>query len=250
MFRSLFLETNIFNALALETDYNLFEYSTSSSMYRRSKHIIRFSLSLYPITGGFVKNSGGHGLITDLLLQAEKNVGNCALISNGYGLHSLTNVTATDLQSEQQRILKCSNFCKYLFKQGGMSSSTLNQGTGTDSYRVTTHTGDKKNAHGCKSSDLALKRCNSTQSHTSCTCCVKFTLRTDHNSFFLVSGIGEKQHTGHPPLPSNKMRNCKRFLDLSTLETVAAMSVTNIQSAQATVFTKAGTGQIFTRGQI
>ena len=40
------LKTNIFNA-SLETEYDLFEYTTS--MYRCSKHIIRFSPSLYPL---------------------------------------------------------------------------------------------------------------------------------------------------------------------------------------------------------
>jgi hypothetical protein len=44
------LATDVFNA-SLETQYNLFQYSFS--MYKGSKHIIWFSLSLYPITGGF-----------------------------------------------------------------------------------------------------------------------------------------------------------------------------------------------------
>jgi hypothetical protein len=193
--------TDVFNA-PLETEYNLFQYTTS--MYKGSQHIIQFSLSLYPITGGFGKDSGGHSLITDLL-QAAKSVGNCALVSNRYGLHSPTNVN--NLVLTEQCILKCSNFCKYLSERGGISSA-LNQGTGTDSYRVTTYTGDKKDARGCKSSaGLALKRRNSTLRGTSYTCCAKFTLQIDHNSFFLVYGIGDNQHTGHPPLLANKIRN-------------------------------------------
>ncbi|KAI2494665.1 hypothetical protein MHU86_19844 [Fragilaria crotonensis] len=236
--------TDDFNASLESSD--LFEYTTS--MYKGSNHIIRFSPSLYPINGGFGKDSGGHSLISDLL-QAAKSVGNCALVSNGYGLRSPTNVT--DVLLTDQRILKCSNFRKYSSDQGGMSS-ILNESTGTDSYRVTTYTGDKKNARGCKSSGVALKRRNSTLRGTSCTCRVKFTLRIDHNSFFLVCGIGNNQHTGHPPLLSNEIRNRKRFLDISTLETVAAMSVANIglQPAQAALFTKTRTGQIFTRGQM
>ena len=121
------------------------------------------------------------------LLQAAKSVRNCALVSNGYGLHFPTNVTDTDIQSEQ-RILKCSNFHNYLSEQGGISSA-LNQGNGTDSYRITTYTGDKKNASGCKSSGLSLKRRNSTLCDTSCTCCVKFTLQIDHNSIFSTLAI-------------------------------------------------------------
>jgi hypothetical protein len=140
--------TNVFNA-SLETKYDLFQYTTS--MYKGSKHIIQFSPFFYPITGGFGKDSGGHSLITDLL-QAAKSIGNCALVSNGYGLCSPTNVT--DVLLTDQRILKCSNFRKYLSEQGGMSS-TLNESTGTDSYCVTTYTGDKKNARGCKSSGIA-----------------------------------------------------------------------------------------------
>ena len=101
---------------------------------------------------------------------------------------------------------------------------TLNKGTGT----ATTYTGDKqKNTRVCNSSGLALKRRNSTLCHTSCTCRAKFTLRLHHNSFFLVCGFGENQHTGHPPLLSNEIRKRKRFLDLATLETVAARSVAN-----------------------
>jgi hypothetical protein len=142
--------------------------------------------------------------------------------------------------------LKCSNFCKYLSEQGGISSALSQQGTGTDSYRVTTYTGGKKNARGRKSSGLALKRRNSTLRCTSCACHAKFALRIDHNCLFLVCGIGGNQHTGHLPLLANKIRNCKRFLDISTLETVAAMSVANIQPAQAALFTKTLTCQIFT----
>ena len=108
------LKTDIFIE-SLETEYDLFEFTTS--IYRRSQHIIWFSPSLYPITGGFGKDSGGHSLITDLL-QAAKSVGNCALVSNGYGSRFLTNVTDTDVQSEQC-VLKCSNFRKYLSEQGG-----------------------------------------------------------------------------------------------------------------------------------
>ena len=82
-------------------------------------------------------------------------------------------------------------------------SSTLNKGT--------TYTVDKKNAHGCNSSGLALKQRNSTLRHTSCTCHAKFTLRMDHNIFLLSCGFEESQHSGHPTLLSNKIRNCIRF---------------------------------------
>jgi hypothetical protein len=122
---------DVFNE-SLETEYDLFEYTTS--MNRCSNHIIRFNPSVYPISGGFGKDSGGHSLITDLL-QIAKSVGNCALVSNGFGQHVPTNVTDTDVQAEQ-RVLKCSNFRKHLSEQGE-NSLTLNQGTGTDSYRVT-----------------------------------------------------------------------------------------------------------------
>jgi hypothetical protein len=162
-------------------------------------------------------------------------------------LRSPTNVT--DLVPSEQCILKCRNFHKYLSEEGGISS-TLNQGTGTNSCRVTTYTGHKKNARKCKSSGSALKRRNSTLRGTSCTCRAKFTLRIDNNGLFLVCGIGDNQHTGHPPLLANKIRNHKRFLDNSTLETVAAMSVANTQPVQAALFTKTRTGQIFTRGQM
>jgi hypothetical protein len=70
-------ETDDFKA-SLETEYDLFQYTTS--VYKGSKRTIRFSPSLYPITGGFGKDSGGHSLLSDLL-QASKSVGNCTLVS-------------------------------------------------------------------------------------------------------------------------------------------------------------------------
>jgi hypothetical protein len=49
------LNTNVFNE-SLETEYDLFEYTTST-MYRRSNHIIRINPSVLPhfwwIWGGF-----------------------------------------------------------------------------------------------------------------------------------------------------------------------------------------------------
>ena len=112
------LKTDVFNE-SLETEYDLFEYTTS--IYKNSNHVIRFIPSVYPITGGFGKDSGGHTLITDLL-QAAKSVGNCALVSNGFGRCVPTNVTETDVQAEQ-RILKCSNFRKYLSEQEVVNSN-------------------------------------------------------------------------------------------------------------------------------
>jgi hypothetical protein len=230
-------QTDIFNASS-ETEVDLFAHT-------KSEHkglCIRFSPSLYPITGGFVgKDSGGRILISDIL-QAARSVGNCALVSNGSG------------GPPTVRILKCSKFRNYSpssFEQGGMPS-TMNQdtGTGTDPYRVTTYTGDKKNARGCNGSGKSMKRRSTTLRNNPCTCRAKFTLRFDANSFFMVCGIGENQHSGHPCLVANEISNRKRFIDPSTLENVAAMAVANIQPAQAAVFTKARTGQIFTRGQM
>ena len=204
-------QTDIFNASS-ETDVDLFAHT-------KSEHkglCIRFSPSLYPITGGFLgKDSGGRTLISDIL-QAARSVGNCALVSNGSG------------GPPTVRILKCSKFRNYSpsssFEQGGMSC-TLNQGTGADTYRVTSYTGDKKNARGTKGSGLAMKRRITTLRNNPCTCRAKFTLRFDNNSFFMVCGIGENQHSGHPPLLANEITNRKRFIDPSMLEDVAAMAV-------------------------
>jgi hypothetical protein len=66
--------TLLCNAIVLDNEhksalYDLFQYT--ASIYRgSSKHIIWFSLSLYPITGGLRKDSGGHSLIMDLLQAA------------------------------------------------------------------------------------------------------------------------------------------------------------------------------------
>ena len=148
------LETNVFNKSS-DSDYDLFEFT--SSMYRGCKHSIRFSPTVYPITCGFRKDSGGHRLVTDLL-QAAKSVGNCSLISNGRGLHAPSNVT--DVQDDRC-VLKCCNFRKYshFSFQEGEIVPLQNEGTGSNPpFRVTTHTGDKKDACGSTSSGLSLKR--------------------------------------------------------------------------------------------
>ena len=137
------LETDVFDE-SLESEYDLFEFTTS--MYKGCKHIIRFSPTVYSITGGFGNDSGGHRLITDLL-QVAKSVGNCSLVSNGRGLRVPSNV------QDDRRVLKCSNFRKYSvasLEEGEILSSQNEGTTGSSSntapYRVTTYTGDKKNA--------------------------------------------------------------------------------------------------------
>ena len=115
------LETDVFNE-SLESNYDLFEFAPS--MYRGCKHIIWFNPTVYPITGGFGKDSGGHRLVTDLL-QAAKSVGNCSLISNGHGLRAPSNVT--DVQVDR-RVLKCSTFRKYSlssFEEGEIVPSQI-----------------------------------------------------------------------------------------------------------------------------
>jgi hypothetical protein len=86
---------------------------------------------------------GSVRLCTPSLVDLERIL-DAILLSRTYSklqnlLGIVTNVT--DLVPTEQRILKCSNFGKYLSEQGGMSSA-LNQGTETNSYRVTTYTGD------------------------------------------------------------------------------------------------------------
>jgi hypothetical protein len=63
-------------------NHDLFEYTTSSLYKGPMKFIVRFSPLLYPIVGGFGKDSGGQKLITDRC-QATRSHGYCALISNG-----------------------------------------------------------------------------------------------------------------------------------------------------------------------
>ncbi len=58
--------------------------------------------------------------------------------------------------------------------------------------------------------------------------------------------IGDSYHKGHPPMCPNKIKNRKRFLDIASLENVAAMAAANIQPAQAALFTRSSTGELFT----
>jgi hypothetical protein len=48
----------------------------------------------------------------------------------------------------------------------------------------------------------------------------------------------------------NKITNCKRFLDVPTLENAAAMAAANIRPSQAALFTQTSTGELFTLGQM
>ena len=44
----------------------------------------------------------------------------------------------------------------------------------------------------------------------------------------------------------NKITNCKRFLDVPTLENAAAMAAANIRPSQAALFTQTSTGELST----
>ena len=107
-----------------------------------------------------------------------------------------------------------------------------------------------QNAWGSNKSGKALKRRNCTQRNTSCTCSAKIVIQLDQYSFHLVCGVGDNNHRGHPPMTPNKITNCKRFLDVPTLENAAAMAAANIRPSQAALFTQTSTGELFTRGQM
>jgi hypothetical protein len=107
-----------------------------------------------------------------------------------------------------------------------------------------------KNARGSNNSGKALKQCTCTIRNTSCTCSAKIVIQLDQYSFHLVCGVGDNNHRGHPPMAPNEITNCKRFLDVPTLENAAAMADANIRPSQAALFTWTGTGELFTRGQM
>ena len=214
-----------------EMNHDLFEYTTSSLYKGPMKFIVRFSPLLYPIVGGFGKDSGGQKLITDLC-QSARSHGNCALISNGSSAKAC----------KDQRVLLCSNGRKYhRCLEGAKADST---------YRVTTYVGDKKNARGSNNSGKALQRRNCTQRDTRCTCSAKIVIRLDQYSFYLVCGVGDNNHRGHPPMAPNEITDRKRFLNVPTLENAAAMAAANIRPSQAALFTRTSTGELFTRGQM
>ena len=148
------LETDV-STKSLESNYhNLFEFTLP--MYRGCKHIFGSAQMSTPLLVDW-KGFWGGRLVTDLL-QAAKSVGNCSLVSNGRrGLRAPSNVT--DVQDDR-RAWKCSNFRKYSLSSFGEEeiAPSQNEGTGSNPpYRVTTYTGDKKNARGSNSSGLSLK---------------------------------------------------------------------------------------------
>ena len=104
-----------------------FEYTTSSLYKGPMKFIVRFSPSLlYPIVGGFGKDSGGPKLNTDIC-HAARSHGNCAHISNGMSAKACKQV---------QRVMLCSNGRKYHHcLEGSKAESTC---------RVTTYIVDTK----------------------------------------------------------------------------------------------------------
>ena len=123
---------------SLETNLDLFQFATFFYKgVKGVKQIVWFSPLLYPIAGGFGKDSGGQALITDLC-QAARSLGNCALASNGGG---------GKLRNLPTRVLLCSNGRRYVpvsSPQGAMTSTDA--GTDPGSYRKMTYIADKKNS--------------------------------------------------------------------------------------------------------
>ena len=157
---------------------------------------------MYPIEGGFGMESGGQHLITEIC-QAARSHGRCALASNG----------STGRACKHQQVLLCSHGRKYHH-----TILTEEEEIETDKYRVTTYIGDKKNARGSNGSGKALQRRNSTLRNTRCTCSAKIVIPLDKLSFHLVCGLGDKTHLGRPPMAHVELKNCKRYLDVATLE--------------------------------
>ena len=219
-----------------ESDHNLFQYTNSPVYKGPIKYFVRFSPLLYPVKSGFGNDSGGQLLITDLC-QTARSHGHCALTSNG----------SAGRGCKHQRVLLCSHARKY--HRSSVPACTMDE-TRTDTYRVTTYIGDKRNARGINSSGKASKRRNSTLRDAIFACTAKLVIRFYENSFYLVCGLGDNNHKGHPPMARNEITNRKRYFDTASLENVAAMAAANIPPAQAPSLTQIKTGELFTRGQM
>ena len=217
---------------------------TSHIGYKTMNYIVRFSPLRYPIVGGFRdKESGGQQLITDLCLAARLH-GKSGFTSNG---------SAGRIPKDlEQRVLVCSHGRRHYPRSSdvGEPAATSKLPHADTPYRITTYIGDKKNARGTNASGKAGPRRCSTQRKTLSVCPAQIKIRLDHSSYYFVCGHGSNNHKWHPPMDETEILIRKRCLDPDALKNISAMAVANIQPAQASLFTRSRTGQLFSRGQM
>jgi hypothetical protein len=155
-----------------------------NSMLRGS--IARFDPSEYPVDGGDMRaNTKSWNKLSSALMRFCQKEGKFRLTSNG-------------AHGKDQMVLCCSRFRFYT------ANKKVKKAEGD--YRNHSLNCDKKHA---RKDGKNQKRKTSTsrpvKGSEASTCKVKLVIGIDQYSLFLVCGIGEETHKGHPPLEEEEM---------------------------------------------
>ena len=187
---------------------NLFELT--AGIHGLGKDFIAcFNPVVYPVTSSRMRdNKESWAKLSTDLIRASKQHGNCVLASNGsYG--------------NNQMILICSRSKYYKSTMQRASGEYRQHSMNRDKQYARTDEGKKQKKK--TSTWLPVKENNDT------TCKVKLVIGTDAYSFFVVCGIENGTHEGHPPLASEEMPTRKRTVPEDAKKLASQMAMKGIE---------------------
>jgi len=190
---------------------------------------VRFDTHEFPVVpGGLTSNKEGRKKLVKHLSTISHLRGSCQLISNGGG-------------KSRYHYLCCSRSKKY------QSFSNLKV---DGPFRNSTMECDRNNSRGSKGNSQPKRSTTGRPIAHDQTCKAKICIDVDDFSFFMVCGIGDSTHNGHPPLSPHLMATPSRLVPDSahTLQCMAANA--NIRPGQTASLVLSKYGLRLTRRQV
>jgi MULE transposase domain len=200
--------------------------------------IIRFDPGIYPINGGWDKNSGGQKLLTALCAASQKS-GGCDLKCNG---------------GKKKGSNKKSIFCPMHRQYNSLSLARKAVNAGKPQpigpVRSTTYHCDRTNTRGKLGQSMKKRTATNRPLSAEGTCKVHLILDYDHQTFFLKCGIGQGTHMNHMPMNAAEMTIRAKFIDEEMINYQKELAIANIQPGKTAAAFNTRFGIRLTRRQV
>jgi hypothetical protein len=217
-------------------DVDLFE-DVRSLLFTKNI-IIRFDPKIYPVNGGWKKNSGGQRLLT-ALCGASQLSGGCELKCNG----------GTKKGSNRKTI-----FCPKhrLYDSLSIARKAVKAGKPQPigPVRSTTYHCDKTNTRGKLGKSMKKRTATSRPLSAEETCKVHLILDYDDKTYFMKCGIGQGTHTKHVPMTVAEMAIRAKFIDEEMQNYQKELAISNIQPGKTAAAVNTRFGIRLTRRQV
>jgi hypothetical protein len=220
-----------------DDEYDLFD-DVRNLLFTKNV-IIRFDPNIYPVNGGWDKNSAGGQRLLTALCAASQQSGGCELKCNG----------GTKKGSNRKTIF-CPKHRQYDSLSIVRKAVKAGKPQPIGPVRSTTYHCDKMNTRGKMGKSMKKRTATSRPLTAEETCKVHLILDYDDKTYFMKCGIGQGTHTKHVPMTAVEMAIRAKFIDDEMINYQKELAIANIQPGKTAAAFSTRFGIRLTRRQV